>query len=75
MRKHPDIERIRQIQKTSVEMLTIMHRGLTKIQATDPKDGVRMHITAADALRDTALMAAGLELGDSIKLLEEKVNA
>lgn len=63
-----DIERIRQIQKTSIEMLTVMHRGLSAISQGELTEtgALAMKRLAGQTLDEVRNIALDLDGGDAL---------
>lgn len=62
-----DVERIRQIQKTSIEMLTVMHRGLSAISKGELSEtgALVMKRLAGQTLDEVQSIALDLDGGAS----------
>lgn len=65
-KRFEDIERIRQIQQTSLEMMTVMHRGLSAIARGELSDigALAMKRLAGQTLDEVQSIALGLNNGE-----------
>ena len=63
MKKDEDIQRIRQIQQTSLEMMTVMHRGLSAIAKGEMSEtgAFAMKRLAAQTLEEVQNIANDLQ--------------
>jgi hypothetical protein len=74
MKKHrfEDVERIRRIQQTSLEMMTLMHRGLSAIAKGEISEigALAMARLARHTLDEVQIIATDLEPGENFNRVD-----